>query len=159
MRKLLCSEDFASANVLRFRYFAAIQHAKADNKICTTAIHKEDENDDLRKACFACGGLHFSIANFQEVEPVLKNVYAFAMYACSVGHEMVKSGRGLTRRSIQFCAACFPWRSPNDDNFRDISGVVMQRFLQTPGCLNFRACRGARDQCKSGTNKDASFDL
>ena len=100
------------------------------------------ENHDLRKARFACDGLHFSFANFQEVEPVLKTVYAFAMCACSVGREMVKSGRGLARRSVQFCAVCFPWRSPKDDDFRDTSGVVMQRFQLGPGCLEFSRVPG-----------------
>ena len=55
---------------------------------------------------------------------------------------MVKSGRGFARRSVQFCAAHFPWRSRKDDDFRDTSGVVMQRFQLGPGCLEFSRVPG-----------------
>ena len=57
-----------------------------------------------------------------------------------IDHEMVKSGRGWARRSARFCALCFAWRSPNDDNFRDTSGVPTQRF--SLGCFQFSSMQG-----------------
>ena len=96
--QLLCSEDFASANFLRFRYFGwrfptTIQHAiRTDNRICTRAISKEDgesikENDVLRDTCFAHDGLHFRVAHFQEMGSVFNNTCLFSMYTCNVDHE------------------------------------------------------------------------
>ena len=96
--QLLCSEDFASANFLRFRYFGwrfptTIQHAiRTDNRICTRAISKEDgesikENDVLRDTCFAHDGLHFRVAHFQEMASVFNNTCVFSMYTCNVDHE------------------------------------------------------------------------
>ena len=77
------------------------------------------------------GDLLFSVAHFQEIGSVFKNICAFNTYTYHVDHEMVKSGRGWVRRSVEFCKFwhCLSCREARKVTTSEILPVVLRSDL------------------------------
>ena len=94
--------------------------------------------------------------NWISFEECLRSTHSKCIHLMYIDHEMVKSGRAWARRSARFCALCFAWRSPKDDNFRGTSGVPTQRF--SLGCFQLSSMQGVPGIIAS-LYKDTCFDL